>query len=66
MGCPTAIELANWPGVSSSPALASADREAGITPPFAAIAARLEAPPSAMISSPGTRRFAARKPTANA
>ena len=57
---PTGTELANWPGSSSRPAVASAERLAGITPPLAAMATKFKIPPSAMISRPGTRRFAHR------
>ena len=49
------------------PAAASASGSAGITPPFAAIATRLSAPPSAISHTNGTRvQFAATKAAMNA
>jgi hypothetical protein len=54
--------LENSPAGVAIPAAARASGSAGITPPFAAMAARLSAPPSAISQRKGTcAQFAATK-----
>jgi len=53
----TKSELAKSPDWTSSPAVSSAPRDAGITPPFAAMATKLRRPPSATTQTKRASRF---------
>lgn len=62
----TAPELENASCSTSMPAAPIAVGDAGMTPPFTAIAARLSKPPSATSHNPETRRFAPTNTATNA
>ena len=53
----TAIEFLNSDSEGANPAMRSAEGDAGMTPPLAAIAAKFASPPMEAIASPGTRRL---------
>ena len=57
LGCASTAELAKCPGCPRHPEAASARALAGIVPLLATMAVRLSAPPKAMGSRPGMRRF---------
>ena len=63
-GWVTAPEFVNPAGSSAKPAFSSARGAAGITPPFAAIAVKFSAPPSATSHTHGMWRLSTTKTAA--
>jgi hypothetical protein len=55
------VEFRNWPLGRTRPAALSATGDAGMTPPFAPMAARLDRPPRPTSHSHGMCRFWTRK-----
>jgi len=53
----TTSEFANEPDCTERPAASRAERDAGITPPFAAMATKFRTPPSATTHTKRSSRF---------